>query len=275
MKTITLKSGKEISLNQAFNCDCLEFMPELPDKCIDMILCDLPYGTTACKWDVIIPFEPLWEQYKRIIKDDGAIVLTASQPFTTDVIMSNREWFKYCWVWDKVSGANIFNLKNRPLKTHEDIIIFSNSSNFTFNPIKILRTEKSLKRDPIKDKGRTIRRKTEATMRHYDAKNLEEHIISNDGMKHPVDIIKFPIKEYNNSGVTHPTKKPTKLFEYLIRTYTKQNDLVFDNCLGSFTTGVASYNTGRNWIGTEMDKQIFTDGSLRYEQETKQMLMNF
>ena len=125
--------------------DCLEKMKDIPDGSVDMILCDLPYGTTACKWDTIIPFEPLWEQYKRIIKDNGAIVLTASQPFTSALVMSNPKLFKYEWIWDKKRGANFANVKTQPFKEHENILVFAKGKT-TYNPIKIIRTEASLKR---------------------------------------------------------------------------------------------------------------------------------
>jgi len=128
--------------------DCLLKMKDIADKSVDLICTDLPYGTTACKWDVIIPFDKLWEAYKRIIKDNGAIVLFGSQPFTSQLVMSNLEMFRYTWVWDKIAGANFMNLSNRPWKTHEDILIFSKTANFTFNPIRVMRSAKSLKRDP-------------------------------------------------------------------------------------------------------------------------------
>ena len=136
------RKGTLLELNQIYQGDCLEVMQDIDDKSIDMILCDLPYGTTACKWDNVIPFEPLWTQYKRIIKDNGAIALTASQPFTTDLINSNRGWFKYEWIWNKGTGANFMNLKNQPSKIHETILIFAQNGKFTFNPIRVLRNEK-------------------------------------------------------------------------------------------------------------------------------------
>ena len=138
-----------MELNKIIHGDCLEIMKDIPDKSIDMILCDLPYGTTACKWDTIIPFEPLWEQYKRIIKDNGAIVLTASQPFTTDLINSARDIFKYEWIWDKVSGKDFYQAKKRPLKQHENILIFS-KGNTIYNP-QMYEADKKNIRDRIKN----------------------------------------------------------------------------------------------------------------------------
>ena len=136
--------------NEIHHGDCLELMHQIPDGSVDMILADLPYGTTACRWDSIIPLGPLWAHYKRVIKPRGVIVLTACQPFTTILINAGGlDWFKYTWIWDKVGGANFLNLNNRPLKTHEDILVFSQSADFTFNPVKTMRTESSLKRDPV------------------------------------------------------------------------------------------------------------------------------
>lgn len=240
-----------IEMNSIIQGDCLKVMNDIDNKSIDMILCDLPYGTTACKWDSIIPLEPLWKQYKRIIKDNGAIVLTASQPFTTDLINSNREWFRYTWVWDKVNGANFMNIKNRPFKTHEDVVIFSKTSKFVFNPQKILRTPKSLKRDDI-NSIRTIKR-TDNICEHYNIIQNNSTTLKQGGLKHPVDIIQFSIAEVGRYRIKHPTKKPLALFEYLIRTYTNEGDLVLDNCIGSGTTAVACANLNRNFIGIELN----------------------
>lgn len=259
MKTITLKSGKEIELNQAFNIDCLEFMPLLPDKSIDMILCDLPYGTTACKWDVIIPFEPLWKEYKRILKDDGAIVLTASQPFTSLLIMSNLQWFKYEWIWDKVNPSGFQIAKYLPMKQHENICVFGKGT-IKYNPQKIGRNKIKKSKHYGGSSDSNPLKNIDNKIREYDDLNPKSIIVESNA---------------DRTNRIHPTQKPVKLFQYLINTYTDKGDLVLDNCAGSFTTPIASYNTGRNWLACEMDKQIFKDGSLRYEQETKQMLMEF
>lgn len=237
-------------VNKIYCGDCLEVMPNIPDKSIDMILCDLPYGTTACKWDIVIPFELLWKQYKRIIKDNGAIVLFGSEPFSSYLRLSNIKNYKYDWIWDKVAGANFMNLKNRPFKTHENILIFSKNSNFTFNPIKVPRTEKSIRRQPI-GKERVI--KGEGEVEFYNLKRINVHLIG--GLKHPIDIIRFSIHEKGRYNFRHPTKKPVALFEYLIKTYTNEGDLVLDNCAGSGTTGVACKNLGRNYILIEKDRE--------------------
>lgn len=241
-------------LNQIIQGDCLEVMKNIPDRSIDMILCDLPYGITACRWDISIPFALLWKQYKRIVKDNGVIILTASQPFASKLIISNIEWFRYEWIWDKVSGSNFLNIKNRSLKTQEQILVFSKSSHFIFNPIRVPRTEKSLKRDPV---GEVPIRRTRSirNLEHYALKTTTVRILAADGRKHPVDIIKFSRQGKGVYKIKHPTKKPIALFEYLIKTYTNEGSLVLDNCAGSGTTGVACKNLNRNFILIEKDEK--------------------
>ena len=221
--------------------DCLELMKDIPDKSVDMILCDLPYGTTQCKWDSIIPFEPLWKQYERVIKDNGAIVLTASQPFTTELIHSNLKLFKYCWVWNKKKAGNIFLAKYQPMKIHEDIAVFSKKAH-KYNPIKTPRDK--IKRSKNYGTGEAMGgdRKKEDKVYEYTDKN-------------PVSIIE--VSNAVQKGKIHPTQKPVELFEYLIKTYTNEGETVLDNCMGSGTTGVACVNTNRNFIGIELDDKYF------------------
>jgi site-specific DNA-methyltransferase (adenine-specific) len=259
MKYIELKSGKKWPLNTAYEGDCLDFMREFPDKCIDMILCDLPYGTTACAWDVVIPFRDLWEGYSRIIKDNGSIVLTSSQPFTTDLINSKREWFRYSIIWDKLKAGNIFLAEHQPMKVHEDISVFSKEKH-KYNPVMIKRDK--IKRSKNYGTGETMGGKKEAedTVYEYD-------------QKYPESIIQ--ISNASQTGKIHPTQKPVKLFEYLIQTYTDKNNIVLDNCLGSFTTAIASHNLQRNWIGCEKDPDYFKAGMERYETECLQNLLDF
>jgi len=264
-------------MNSLIHADCLsiEGMQSIDDKSIDMILADLPYGTTACKWDVIIPFDALWTAYKRIIKDNGAIVLTASQPFTSQLVMSNPKMFKYTWVWNKIGAGNFMNIKNRPLKTHEDIIIFAKTANFTFNPIRVLRAESSLKRDPIGHKRPPICPKTKPE--HIgDSTNWGnvDYTFSINGMKHPIDILKFSRREKNCYKIKHPTKKPVALFEYLIKTYTNEGDLVLDNAAGSMTTAIACINLKRRYICIEKDKDIFDKGKARVTERLNQLELN-
>jgi site-specific DNA-methyltransferase (adenine-specific) len=220
--------------NQVILGDCLEVMKDIPDKSIDMILCDLPYGTTACKWDTIIPFEPLWEQYKRIIKDNGAIVLTASQPFTSALVMSNVKMFKYCWVWNKKQSGNHGLAKYQPMKIHEDIAVFSKNKH-DYYPIM---TKGKLRFKGSYGKGNTI------------ATGMKEIPLRLSDTYYPKSIIEI---SKNRKGSIHPTQKPVALFEYLIKTYTSVGDVVLDNTIGSGTTAVAAINTGRNWIGIEQD----------------------
>jgi len=232
-----------MELNKIYQGDCLEIMKDIVSKSIDMILADLPYGTTACKWDTIIPFEPLWEQYKRIIKDNGAIVLTASQPFTSALVMSNLDMFKYEWIWDKVIGTGFISANFRPLKRHENILVFSKGNNvyspkgnyIKYNP------QKTMREKPIK--GYAVR--GEQIDRNFDKK---ERTYTD---KHPTSII----IENKLKKTFHSTQKPVELFAYLIKTYTNEGDLVLDNCIGSGTTAVAAINTGRNFIGIEKDEK--------------------
>ena len=228
-----------MELNKIYQGDCLEVMKSIPDKSIDMILCDLPYGTTACKWDTIIPFEPLWEQYKRIIKDNGAIVLTASQPFTSALVMSNIKNFKYEWIWDKVNPSGFQIAKYCPMKQHENILVFCKNK-INYNPIKV-------PRDKIK-KSRHYGKTSGSNPLKYIDDNTREYKDLN-----PKTILTF--SNANRTGRVHPTQKPVALFEYLIKTYTNEGDLVLDNCAGSGTTGVACKNLNRNFILIEQDEK--------------------
>jgi len=232
-------------INKVIQGDCLELMKNIPNKSIDMILCDLPYGTTACKWDIIIPFDKLWKQYKRIIKDNGIIVLTASQPFTSFLIMSNLSMFKYEWILNKVSGSNFMQLKKMPLKIHENILIFYKKSP-TYNP--------QMQKGIQWERGG---KKKEYTNNIINSKL--KSIVKNDknNLKYPKSIQEFSYQqtECSNSKRLHPTQKPIALFEYLIKTYTNEGDLVLDNCAGSGTTGMACKNLNRNFILIEKEEK--------------------
>lgn len=219
-------------------------MPQIPDKSIDMILCDLPYGTTSCRWDEIIPFKPLWEQYERVIKDKGAIVLFGSQPFTSKLIVSNINLFRHCWVWDKKMPSGFLNSKIMPMKRHEDVLVFCKNGNPYYYPIMKQRKNKRVdKRKPkiygVEDSAYGIRK---ALYGEYDE-------------RFPTSIIEF--SNANQSIKQHPTQKPVDLCEYLIRTYTNEGDLVLDNCIGSGTTAVACINTKRNFIGIELEEKYY------------------
>ena len=229
--------------------DCLEIMKEIPDKSIDMILCDLPYGTTACKWDTIIPFEPLWELYERIIKDNGAIVLFAKQPFTTLLINSNIKKFKYSLIWKKDNHDNPLMAKRRFLNITEDICIFYKKQ-CTYNPQGIIKINKITKQGRGKSLSQKNERKSEYVQEYSN---------------YPKNILEFK-RDLPN---IHPTQKPVALLEYLIKTYTNEGDLVLDNCMGSGSTGVACVNTNRSFIGIELDKEYFEIAKQRIEKIEK------
>lgn len=227
-------------------------MQGLPDKSIDMILCDLPYGTTACKWDTIIPFKPLWNQYERIIKDNGAMVFTASQPFTSKLIMSNLPLFKYEWIWEKTIASNFMLLKKQPSKLHENVLVFYKKQP-NYNPI--MQAGKA-----YTDK---VRKRTVGV--HGDKETTKEPI-TNTGERYPSSVQKF---SKGNNHTQHPTQKPVALFEYLIRTYTNEGETVLDNCIGSGTTAIACINTNRNYIGFELDKNYYNIANNRIHEHAK------
>jgi site-specific DNA-methyltransferase (adenine-specific) len=218
--------------------DCFNVFPEIEDESVDMILCDLPYGTTACKWDTILPLEDLWLEYKRLIKPHGAIVLTASQPFTSYLVMSNPDMFRYEWIWEKSNGGGFLLANKMPLKRHENILIFYDKLP-QYNPQKTEGTPYSAKRAF----GGYF-------MGEKQGKEVAGWVTENDGSRYPTSILNF-----NNETGLHPTQKPVALFEYLIKTYTNENDLVLDNCAGSGTTGVACQNLNRNCILIEKEPE--------------------
>lgn len=230
--------------------DCLERMKEIPSGSVDMILTDPPYGTTACKWDSIIPLEPMWEQIKRIIKPNGAIVMTASQPFTTTLIASNMKMFKYCWVWEKSRFANQMLAKKQPLKIHEDVIVFADGA-ARYNPQGLVEINKITKQGArITDNNGGGLRKTEYTQTHTN---------------YPRSIQRFA----SASKTVHSTQKPVALMEYLIKTYTNSGETVLDFTMGSGSTGVACVNTGRKFIGIELDDKYFEIAKNRIKEAGK------
>lgn len=233
--------------------DCLEIMQQIPDKSVDMVLCDLPYGTTACKWDVVIPFEPLWEYYKRVAKDNAAIVLFASQPFTTDMANSNRKWFRYEWVWEKTIATGFGNCNRMPMKQHENILVFYKKLP-TYNP-------QFTPGQPYTDKRNVTHRSGEAILNANSSLSKKIPII-NEGKRYPTSVIRF---SNANNDTDHPTQKPVPLLEYLIKTYTNEGDLVLDNTMGSGSTGVACRHTNRRFIGIEKDPHYFEIAKKRIE----------
>jgi site-specific DNA-methyltransferase (adenine-specific) len=240
--------------------DCLEVMNIIPDKSIDMILCDLPYGTTACKWDVVIPFEPLWEQYERIIIDNGIIALFGSQPFTTKLINSNFELFKYCWYWKKTKAIGFQHSKNKPMKIIEEICIFSKAS----MGHKSLLGNKRMRYNP---QGITpLKKKVVSEVWHGNMMGARPNQVGKEYMAYtnfPNDILEYNQPIGNKS--IHSTQKPVALLEYLIKTYTNEGETILDNCMGSGSTGVAARNTGRFFIGIEKEDYIFEIAKKRIE----------
>ena len=228
--------------------DCLEMMGQIPDGSVDMVLCDLPYGTTACKWDSVIPFEPLWAHYKRVIKRNGAIVLTASQPFTTTLAASNLTAFRYSWVWDKKFAGNFVQANRMPLRVHEDVLVFAFG-----DKMPIYFPQKTMRETPIKKGGN--KQSSAIPIRQTDAAVAFGAAGKEYADKHPTTILEFSSRD-GERGI-HPTQKPVALMEYLIRTYTQEGETVLDNCMGSGTTGVACVNTNRNFIGIEQDAKYF------------------
>jgi site-specific DNA-methyltransferase (adenine-specific) len=230
--------------NKTYLGDCLEIMPQLPDGIFDMILCDLPYGTTSNKWDSVIPFDKLWGEYKRLIKPNGVIALTASQPFSSALLMSNPTMFRHEWIWLKNRGSNFANTIREPFKEHEQVLIFSNGK-WTYNKQMQERTGAGLDRVKYDFNHITESENYRKFDRPSDSKGKELRV--------PSSWQKF---NTDTSGL-HPTIKPVALFEYLIRTYTNEGELILDNCAGSGTTGEACFNTGRNYIQIEKEQKYF------------------
>lgn len=246
--------------------DCLDLMKYIPDGSVDMILCDLPYGTTRLEWDKCIPFEPLWEQYKRVIKPNGAIVLFSSQPFTTDLINSQRKLFRYEIIWEKTQNSGFYNAKKMPLRAHENICVFYKKPPI-YNPQKELSPNAQIGR---KRKNSDYKKTSGKAFGRVSVEKAESWEYTDDGSRYPKDIIKFSnwngaLFGKTDKAVKHPTQKPVPLLEYLIKTYTNEGDTVLDNCMGSGSTGVACVNTGRDFIGIELDRGYFEIAKSRIE----------
>lgn len=235
--------------------DCLELMKDIPDGSVDMILCDLPYGTTSCKWDTVIPFVPLWDQYKRIIKDRGQIVLFATEPFTSQLVSSNLKWYREHLTWIKHRASNFTSAKYRHMKYTEDIITFGNGSG-TYNPQMQERISSRVAQGQKNNWIMPTQKKSEISFKS-DRKPLDSKKWDAK-LRFPMDYLIFPAVVGNSKEKTiHPTQKPVKLLEYLINTYSNENDTVLDNCMGSGSTGVAAANLGRSFIGYEIDDDYF------------------
>ena len=235
---------------QIFCGDCLELMKNIPDGSVDLVLCDLPYGTTRNKWDSIIPLDRLWENYKRVIKDNGAIVLFSAEPFTSLLITSNIQWFRYDLIWHKTQGSDFLNANRKPLRSHENICVFYKKQP-TYNPQKT--------------DGKPYKAKSgETTSSNFGKFNGNHHTENKDGKRFPLSVLRFSGE--HNRGKQHPTQKPVELLEWIIKTYTNDGETVLDNCMGSGSTGIACMNTGRKFIGIELDPTYFETAKKRLEE---------
>ena len=241
---------------QLIKGDCLVEMNNIPDKSIDMILCDLPYGSTACSWDIIIPFDKLWEQYKRIIKDNGAIVLFGSEPFSSTLRMSNIKNYKYDWKWLKSRTTGFQMARKRPMKDYEDILVFYLKQPM-YNNTELIKLEKPINSWRKNGKGGNGLNEVKT-----DKNRKQEYTNFNR------QTLKFS-NEHNVGPLTHPTQKPVALLEYLIKTYTNEGETVLDNTFGSCSTGIACLNTNRKFIGIEMDNNYFSIGVERIKKHEK------
>lgn len=254
---------------QLYKGDCLELMKAIPSGSLDAIITDPPYGTTACKWDSVIPFGLMWEQLNRIIKPNGAIVLFGSEPFSSALRMSNIKNYKYDWIWEKPNGANFLVANYQPLKNYENILVFSEGAT------SYTKKGNSCPYYPQESVGKAYTQKSgkqKTTHENSTVRSPIEQIITiNDGTRKPKTIIKFTA----DKNKIHPTQKPVELMEYLIKTYTLENELVLDFTMGSGSTGVACVNTNRNFIGIEMDEKYFNIATKRIEeaQELNELLL--
>lgn len=241
---------------QLYNGDCLELMKQIPDNSVDMVLCDLPYGTTANKWDAIIPFDNLWESYGRVCKENAAIVLTASQPFTSMLVMSNLRMFRHEWIWRKNRGSNFVNTMREPFKEHEEVLVFSKGK-WTYN-------KQMEKRKGAGDSRAKYKYSNKTKSANYNGfREVSE--IEFSQLRVPSSV-----QEFNTEVGLHPTQKPVPLFSYLIRTYSNEGDTILDNCMGSGSTGIACLETGRSFIGIEKDKHYFQVAKNRIEKKQEQ-----
>lgn len=245
-------------INQLFEGDCLKYLKQFPDNSIDMVLCDLPYGTTQNKWDSVIPLSKLWKEYERIVKDNGAIVLTSQGLFTAQLMMSNPKMFKYKWIWEKSKPTNFLNAKKQPLRKYEDVCVFYKKQP-TYNP-------QMTKGEPY-NKGI---RKNQLSGSYGDFQPVHVH---SDGERYPIDIIYFKTAE-SEGKVIHPTQKPIELGRYLVRTYSNPGDLILDNTFGSGSFLVAALLEGRNFVGVEKNKnvELFKKTDIDFIDEAKKRL---
>jgi len=248
--------------------DCLEILPQLEAGSVDAVITDLPYGTTACSWDEVIPFEPMWAQVKRLLKERGAFVTTASQPFTSKLVMSNLDWFKYEWVWNKVQPTGQMTARTMPMKQHENILVFSKNGN-VYHRIFDRRPVKDLRVNAVRNKNNQVNKISYAHLggaKHQYAEDYNQRLVN------PKTILRFS-RQPTRKALFHPTQKPVALYKYLVLTYTDEGDTVLDLCFGSGTTGVACVETGRKFIGAELKQEYFDIAVKRISQAQLQMRM--
>jgi len=256
-------------INKIHHGDCLDLMTNIPDKSIDAIICDLPYGTTACKWDVVIPFVPLWKHYNRVIKGNGVIVLFGSEPFSSHLRLSNIKNYKYDWVWCKNTTSGGLLAKKQPLRNHENIIVFYNKQCF-YNPIKEPRDLNNESKNRYKY---SFNSEIDIRSNIHNNKIKRTKGGKKDLYCYPKTVKKFNTDHPNSLERVHPTQKPVKLIEYLIKTYTNETETILDNCIGSGTTAIACINTNRKYIGIEKDKGYFDIANERIKKHNEQTRM--
>jgi site-specific DNA-methyltransferase (adenine-specific) len=225
--------------NKVHQIDCIEGMKMMPDSSVDLILCDLPYAQTSNKWDTLIDMDELWKGYRRVLKDNGVVLLTAKGQFMIDLILSNREWFRYEWVWDKNKGANFAHVRYRPLNTHEYVLVFSPKGRPTYNP-------------QMTDGKPYTQKRLQQSVKGI-ADNMGRHTTTSDGKRYPKSVLR--VEGMAQRHIVHPTQKPLGLFEYLVNTYSNSGDMVLDTCMGSGTTAVACELNGRDWTGFELERE--------------------
>ncbi len=252
----------EVTLMQG---DCLEQMKQISDGSIDMVLTDPPYGTTACKWDTVIDLPAMWDQLKRIVKPNGAIVMTASQPFTSALVMSNAEMFKYCWVWTKNVPAGFAQAKNKPMTKHEDVLVFSSAKTGHVSQCK---NRMAYNPQGLKPLGKEVKNSKSHRGSAFESRKKARSSYVQEFTGYPDSVINIPVQR---DGI-HPTQKPVALMEYLIKTYTDEGETVLDFTMGSGSTGVACRNTGRNFTGIELDSEYFKIAQSRIQQAKERLL---
>jgi DNA modification methylase len=240
--------------------DCLERMGEIPAKSIDLIACDPPYGTTSCRWDAVIPFEPMWAAFRRVLKANGAVVLTASQPFTSALVMSNPKWFRYEWIWEKNTASNVFNAARQPVRYHESVLVFY-ADQPTYN------RQMAPRKESAKGRVKSGISSKPATSQHYHGIKDGSKQFYDVDLVNPKSVLYFEGVPNGGGHKLHPTQKPVELMEYLVRTYSDEGETVLDPTMGSATTGIACLNTGRRFVGIEKDPAIFATAESRIAAE--------